>query len=710
MADASPKKRSSAFEPRSSKRSSIFEPLSPKAIRGSISRAFSGSSYPNLGQDGGTPKRDGNLKEHICLSAEAIKKEEARAKIDASLFSRETTAVGGVLYDHGKSLEVIGQIEAKPQKDLVHTNSYNYAMATLMILHVALITVQTEFQGPASDIAVIVGGLFTYLFLLDFALRFTTGGTKTMKDKVTMFDVGLVVLPFLEGQWGGTAVFRGLPAARIFVYTMRLGPRIRFFRESVTLQVVLETIWGAKVTIMWSVFLFLGLCWAFAMVSAKVIGESGEWNDVSNPLEAWPPFVSFDRRTYFGSVGRSMLTLVQIATLDAGTPVMRPVAKVYQVTPVLFFVFVLLTSFGLLSSIVGCFVEAARQSRRRCERQLTDAAIEKKIRMGNIIEKIMHIVDLNHDGEITLEELHVAFEQGVEFHKLLDEIEVPMVLRSGENFVAAFDVDNSLSISREELIDGLLCMDEEISPKDIVKLEKRMRFLVGRAHLLEERFEVLTQRVRQTCAFLRIIFENFDEWARGDRRANALIDHRAREYLKRAPPQYAPVVKEYQDLLDRQREETEDAPANGGEAFMQKVQTCMLSLRKPRSEEAAAESVPRRPARKIGTEPPAPPAVPSKLPGMEGEGPEPPAPREERPAPPAVPPLPGSLPGGGDVERCFRGMPRPPLKPHPGEPNLFSAWSLRSEQMYGDKHARDQQPAKTAETWIPTSHPKELVP
>merc|ERR1719230_1217095 len=109
---------------------------------------------------------------------------------------------------------------------------------------------------------------------------------------------------------------------------------------------------------MWAAFVLFLVLWNFAVLAQEVVGESARWVGSMDPIKegtyfqpAEPePFTVFDRNHYFGSVGKSLMTLFQVATQDRWTDHVRPIVKVYPASMLFFLFLFLITTYGMSSS------------------------------------------------------------------------------------------------------------------------------------------------------------------------------------------------------------------------------------------------------------------------------------------------------------------------------------------------------------------------
>merc|ERR1719506_1468711 len=110
---------------------------------------------------------------------------------------------------------------------------------------------------------------------------------------------------------------------------------------------------------------------------------------------------------YFGSVGRSMLTLFQVCTLENWADgLMRPAEAIVPGLQWVFIAYVILISIGLTNMIIGVFCEQCSAT------SFADAEYRRAIAEVEFVDQLEELRELfsgydtrgNEDGTITMDE------------------------------------------------------------------------------------------------------------------------------------------------------------------------------------------------------------------------------------------------------------------------------------------------------------------
>merc|ERR1712113_742479 len=86
----------------------------------------------------------------------------------------------------------------------------------------------------------------------------------------------------------------------------------------------------------------------------------------------------------------------------------------------------------------------------------------------------------------------------------LEQLFVPVM--DAESLVRLFDKSGDSVVDHQELVDGIVCMNDDIMPKDYIKLGLWTWNLLMRAKKLEEKLNGLQAEVHEVCTFLEGAF------------------------------------------------------------------------------------------------------------------------------------------------------------------------------------------------------------
>lgn len=389
-----------------------------------------------------------------------------------------------------KSMETL-HVGVVHQVPLVDTEIFAIAMSIVVVCNVIGIGFETEF-GHTTQLFGAVNNGFLLCYIVELMMRMLTHGLKAFKDTYTCMDLILVFLAFLERIMSSGALARALPTFRL-LRTVRLLRRTDYFRHSRELNAISHA--GVKMirSLFWVTGLLFMVLWTLGTFAHMVIGHSAEWNLSMDPSKEFPPFVPFDIQQYFGSVSKSFFTLLQVVTLAQWAPhVARPIVKVYPIT-FLFFIFTLfVTTYGILISIVANLVQDSMAASKETAKLIKAKETDDRRKTGLQAREILAEVDLDGSGELDVDEIAYALEV-TDLDRILRDLGVPV--NDAESLVRLLDYNGNGLVSYDELVEGVVRMDEEITKRDYAMMGFWVKNLLERTRHLEERLTKICEEI-----------------------------------------------------------------------------------------------------------------------------------------------------------------------------------------------------------------------
>lgn len=284
---------------------------------------------------------------------------------------------------------------------------------------------------------------FTLLFFAEMLLRQNAHGWDFFLDPWSCFDYCLVVgncvdvvasVLFSDGSPMSTGAIRALRC-------MRFAKNCKGLKPLCGLYYVIQGLIESIRSMAWTGFFLLICTYTFAIM-IMVIGDSPDMYTRYT-----------DRELYFGCVVNTMLTVMQVFTLDDWSSIARPilVQAGNSSGTILLIGAIIICNFGILNLIVALMVERMAQMHK-----------EMEYTKRGILAKVEHqvLMSLKNDFQnmnISHKELEHA-----EFVQLLRDPTVAFKLRmmgfqhdESESFFHLLDVDHSGGVSPEEFINGL---------------------------------------------------------------------------------------------------------------------------------------------------------------------------------------------------------------------------------------------------------------
>lgn len=244
-----------------------------------------------------------------------------------------------------------------------------------------------------------------------------------------------------------------------------------------------------------------------------------------------------DAEEYFGSVFRSGLTLLQLATLDRwASNVVRPLLSSNPLAGALLFGFVLCVSYGLLSVTVGVLVwSTVELAHSHGDHDSKRAAAEDR----DTVENLCHFFEAN---------LRMEERTTIDLIELRDALEIPSVATCFRALEMPFpDVDTLFEhldlhkkgeLTLDQFKEGLYRLKEPASRLDYARLAAFLGGKVTYMGRVEQRSEVLRKRVKSTAEKLSIAVAKLGVYAQSEDVESWLPEVKLRKagVISMAPP------------------------------------------------------------------------------------------------------------------------------------------------------------------------------
>eukprot|EP00442_Polarella_glacialis_P052714 CAMPEP_0115060360 /NCGR_PEP_ID=MMETSP0227-20121206/7422_1 /TAXON_ID=89957 /ORGANISM="Polarella glacialis, Strain CCMP 1383" /LENGTH=600 /DNA_ID=CAMNT_0002445569 /DNA_START=94 /DNA_END=1896 /DNA_ORIENTATION=+ len=404
-------------------------------------------------------------------------------------------------------------------------------MGAVVVCNSLTIGLELEMDGLAPEVFSAVNNGFLLLYLGELFARLLTHGLRALKDPLTVLDLCLVLMTFLERMASSASMARSLPSIRM-LRLLRLVRTFRFMNKSKELLVLLSSGTKAMITLFWVTISVFTINWAAAAATHQIIGKSDAWTGSMDPLVPHDPFAAFNVNEYFGSVTASWLTLFQImCTSQWANHIGRPIIFVYPWFFVFIYFFIMTTTFGFLMCIVSNIVQDSIEASRAFEKAQAEVEKENRRSAGFRAKKILMMLDTDGNAELDEEEMGRALKHK-EFLELLRHLEVPVM--DAEGLIRLFDKDNSGKVGFNELVEGITGMGEDIVAKDYTKLALWSGSLMTRTVNLEERLQLIGESVTALKVQLEASFAALNHFIKT--RDHTELYYRALKSIRNAPP------------------------------------------------------------------------------------------------------------------------------------------------------------------------------
>ncbi|CAE8672399.1 unnamed protein product [Polarella glacialis] len=339
---------------------------------------------------------------------------------------------------------------------------FQIVVSTFVLLNALFLGLETDYNSDPSgdfDFWKVSNVIFTAIFCMELAIRMYSSRLAFLLDRWNLFDSVLVFSSSLDtfvldlvlsnkSSMGLLSIMRVLRVLRV-ARVLRL---LRFFKP---LWLLVAGALDAMRALGWAWFMISIIIYTFAIITTRTIG---------NPYSQEDPEID----KLFGDVLKSMFTFFQVMTLEGWPDVARQAMKHEPWSFVLFFIFMLLTTFSIMNMVVSVIVDST------LEQSMDQKSLEVQQREAETIaavvklDEVFRSADADSDGQLTKAELRMALELP-EIKEQLKEAGVD--LHQAENVFDVIDYDESGSLDAKEFSVGLLKSRGDAKSQEILALQ-----------------------------------------------------------------------------------------------------------------------------------------------------------------------------------------------------------------------------------------------
>mmetsp|Transcript_126047 Transcript_126047/g.362563 ORF Transcript_126047/g.362563 Transcript_126047/m.362563 type:complete len:545 (-) Transcript_126047:230-1864(-) len=296
---------------------------------------------------------------------------------------------------------------------------FNVTVVCVTFFNIAVIAMEMDMgPGPGASLADrfhwwALEGCITCFFFIELTCRILRGRKAWFLDIWNTLDFILVCLAILDflilspaGMGGQIRLFTVFRAFR----GIRLVRLVRMFGSVRELWFLVGGITNSVKAVGWVACVVLLLLYVCAVAVTSEIGQNDDAYSIgpSYDGEVWP------YKDYFGTVFKSMFTLLQVMTLDSWCDnIVRHVIYRQPLMGVFFVGFIFVMAFGLMNVLVGVIVENTLQAAAISDARI--AATKGEARK-EAVEKLYDVLtksDQDGSGEISMDEFAAAYQSKI---------------------------------------------------------------------------------------------------------------------------------------------------------------------------------------------------------------------------------------------------------------------------------------------------------
>jgi len=358
--------------------------------------------------------------------------------------------------------------------DIVTSHSFGYFMGVVILLNSISIGVETSHTVHGDDVPlsmIAIEYLFLFIYVVELSLRFHAVGVKeSLVSNWVKFDTVLVVAGVVSSlltmfSTGGraTEVMPGNVTLLRLLRLVRLARTVRVVIQFRTLWLLVQGLLHAILPMVWTCIIMMMVVYVFAVLGMEIVVGSSD------------DALSLKAQEHFHSMDSSILTFMQMMTLDSSAPIYRPLIEANGFLSVLFLAFYMVGPIALMSIITAVMVESSIRIANMDQEAKQTWETDRKRAMMPKLKKLLSTLDADGSGDVVLEELLGAPRE------LQDQIThiCDMPTLALQEVFHMLDVDRSGTLDIEEFVHGIIHTQQPDKPSELLLLVQMSKAILN---------------------------------------------------------------------------------------------------------------------------------------------------------------------------------------------------------------------------------------
>jgi len=370
----------------------------------------------------------------------------------------------------------------------VDSHWFDVAISMVIVINTIIIGVELDAQKGKSSrhVAFILLEVFfmlTFMFEVGVKIKYHTWKWIFLDgwNLFTFLVAGMAVVDGVILQALGLhGQLRMLSLLRV-VGIMRLLRVIRMFRGLKELRLVMQGLIGSLGMLSWTVVILVVFLYVAAVFTTSTIGRADDFYDFNKLTNGW------DVEELFGSVGKSMYTLLQCMTRDAwSSGVARYVTVHMWYMSFFFMVFMLVSTYGLLNLVVSVIVEQTLTAARNNDNKVRAKEERQKRAELDGLKEIFLLADEDGSGELDVNEFLDALKDDEILWKMRS-LDLP--IDDAARLFTVIDGEGTRALTMEEFIDGCTKLKGAARSRDLLAITAQADTLAKKMDSLGEELQ-----------------------------------------------------------------------------------------------------------------------------------------------------------------------------------------------------------------------------
>lgn len=453
------------------------------------------------------------LCEHTHVSREGARSARQRARVSAHIFTRTLPHMHPIKTIHPHMGDSSSEEdEWRPRKDakkedkeettdfipFVDWPRFNVFIGAVIISNAFMLGVELDMGNPNLIMSMRAGWytmefLFCTIFVAEVTGRIYYHKYRYFSSLMNILDLTLVavqvvetyVIAFLmkDDDAFGMRVFGVFRVLRM-VKLIRL---LRLFTIFKQLYQITRTLFESLTVLVWVALLIILVLYIVSVLLTSQVGK----NDVLyNPYFAVSD--GWDHEEYFGTVQRSMFSLIQILTLSGWSDIARHVKENQPMMLWVFLVFIVVTTYGLISMIIGIIIEHTILQVSRDEHTQTSRFHAERAKIFDCLRIVFETADADQSNTVTMAEV-VSAMRNPEIKTKLKQVGFPV--SDPAQVFKLLDVDRTGSITVDVFVNGCKNLVGGAKSKDLFEIQYCVEALGKHLGLLDKKFRFALEKI-----------------------------------------------------------------------------------------------------------------------------------------------------------------------------------------------------------------------
>mmetsp|Transcript_50196 Transcript_50196/g.132332 ORF Transcript_50196/g.132332 Transcript_50196/m.132332 type:complete len:651 (-) Transcript_50196:23-1975(-) len=298
---------------------------------------------------------------------------------------------------------------------------------------------------------------------------------------------------------------------------------VRFVRAFKELTLILKGLKDVAYIMMWVAVLLFFIFYAIAILCVSLIGRDDTWPGYHKDLETIdldangnlvgcegdPRICSFNNFEYFGTIGRSMVTLFHMF-IFAETHV---IGRAFWVHKPYFFPVVVLFSlicvFGVTNVVIGMVVDNTLGSVRQLERVLREQEVAQRIQDLQRLHDIIAALDDDGSGMITADEIRRGL-QMPEVREIMRKIHIPSSF-TAQDIITLLDDDGDNMVTPSEFLMSFFRLMDSDSFEEKCILHTSLNRIKQLARRAEMMLETIARKMEVDMAAVNEMLPKYED-------------------------------------------------------------------------------------------------------------------------------------------------------------------------------------------------------